>query len=283
MIGGDAEPSAAARGSSAIYATCREPGEDGDEVAAPSGSAWTRRDMLRGAFLRHLLSGAGAGRGTTNPGSCAVHGEIGAEVTRVGVPPEAGAVVVRYPKTADDVRRLRPPGSGGGGVIPVLRPPGAVVESRFLELCTRCGDCAGACPYSSIKDAPGRLRAIVGTPVIDPISQPCWLCTDAPCVAACKTGALDAKLEVRLGTAAIDTQTCLAHQKGVCSTCVERCPVEGAILVESGRPTVDQERCSGCGVCQYVCPAPENAVLLMPMFARPAPREGNRRTCEVTS
>lgn len=33
-------------------------------------------------------------------------------------------------------------------------------------------------------------------------------------------------------------------------------------------PMVVAERCTGCGICQQVCPAPENAVL---MLARPEP------------
>ncbi len=33
--------------------------------------------------------------------------------------------------------------------------------------------------------------------------------------------------------------------------------------------TVNEETCTGCGVCRYVCPAPENAILLMPAFSRP--------------
>jgi ferredoxin-type protein NapG len=31
------------------------------------------------------------------------------------------------------------------------------------------------------------------------------------------------------------------------------------------------EACTGCGVCQFVCPAPHNAVLLMPVPERPVP------------
>jgi Pyruvate/2-oxoacid:ferredoxin oxidoreductase delta subunit len=57
---------------------------------------------------------------------------------------------------------------------------------------------------------------------------------------------------------------CLAWQGSFCSTCSERCPEEGAIAVEQGRPRVVEERCNGCGVCVQVCPAPLNAFEFLP-------------------
>ncbi|NPC77798.1 4Fe-4S binding protein [Pyxidicoccus fallax] len=68
-------------------------------------------------------------------------------------------------------------------------------------------------------------------------------------------------------TVRVRTQLCLAWQGSFCTTCVERCPVEGAILVEAGRPTVVPERCDGCGTCVRVCPAPLNAFELRPAEA----------------
>ncbi|WP_223756839.1 4Fe-4S dicluster domain-containing protein [Myxococcus sp. RHSTA-1-4] len=68
-------------------------------------------------------------------------------------------------------------------------------------------------------------------------------------------------------TVRVRTQLCLAWQGSFCTTCVERCPTEGAILVESGRPRVVPERCDGCGTCVRVCPAPLNAFELRPAGA----------------
>jgi ferredoxin len=59
-------------------------------------------------------------------------------------------------------------------------------------------------------------------------------------------------------------QLCLAWQGSFCSTCSERCPAEGAIVVELGRPRVVEERCNGCGLCVQVCPAPLNALEFLP-------------------
>lgn len=72
----------------------------------------------------------------------------------------------------------------------------------------------------------------------------------------------------RLGaTVRVRTGFCLAWQGSFCSTCVERCPIPGAIVMEAGRPRVVAERCDGCGTCVRVCPAPFNAFELRPAGA----------------
>src|SRR5881628_4218278 len=48
-----------------------------------------------------------------------------------------------------------------------LRPPGAVDETLFLDRCTRCSDCAKACPHGSIV-----FHQQDGTPVIFPDQVP---------------------------------------------------------------------------------------------------------------
>lgn len=151
--------------------------------------------------------------------------------------------------------------------FPVLRPPGAVAEADFLAGCTRCGDCIRACPHQAIRLAPDRLRAAAGTPIIDPAVQPCLMCTDTPCITACAPAVLRRAPETPvppIGLARIATVDCLAHQGTTCTTCSERCPVEGAIRLTGSRPQVVPDVCNGCGICHHVCPAPRNAVLVMP-------------------
>lgn len=62
---------------------------------------------------------------------------------------------------------------------------------------------------------------------------------------------------------------CLAWQGSFCSTCVERCPIPGAIATEKGKPRVVPDLCTGCKVCHDVCPAPKNAVFLVSRKPRP--------------
>jgi ferredoxin len=165
-----------------------------------------------------------------------------------------------------------------GKSFPVLRPPGAVEEEAFLAGCTRCNACIQACPHDAIIQAPDRFRRAAGTPMIDPMRSPCRMCADTPCISACEpredgggSGVLRKDLPLAMGEARIDTTMCLAHRNSFCTVCAEQCPVEGAIEIINGRPRIVQSACTGCGVCQNVCPAPGNAILLMPLNERPLP------------
>ncbi|WP_231131320.1 4Fe-4S dicluster domain-containing protein [Crateriforma conspicua] len=153
--------------------------------------------------------------------------------------------------------------------LPVHRPPGAIDEFQFLIGCTRCGDCITACPYDAIFKAPDRLGNIASTPIIQADTSACMMCEDFPCIASCKPGVLVESIPPVMGTARVTEHLCLAHHNTTCTVCGERCPVEGAITVADGKPTINEDTCTGCGVCRYVCPAPENAILLMPAFSRP--------------
>lgn len=63
--------------------------------------------------------------------------------------------------------------------------------------------------------------------------------------------------------AVIQGRFCLAYTS-FCTVCSERCPVSGAMKVENGLPMVVADTCTGCGICHEVCPAPTNAVLVLP-------------------
>lgn len=63
--------------------------------------------------------------------------------------------------------------------------------------------------------------------------------------------------------AIIQGRHCLALTS-FCAACVERCPEVGAMAVQNGMPQVIAAVCTGCGICQQVCPAPTNAVLMVP-------------------
>ncbi len=178
----------------------------------------------------------------------------------------SGISTVPVPPTTINPTRISAVGSHSK---PIFRPPGAVEERQFLAGCTRCNDCSTACPHDAIRPAAARLGTIAGTPTIEADHAACLMCEDFPCIAACKPGVLTNQIPAIMGTALITAHLCLAHHGTTCTVCSERCPVEGAISVVSGKPTVNEEVCTGCGVCRYVCPAPENAILLMPALVRP--------------
>ena len=218
------------------------------------GKDISRREWLRGRWLREEPAEADVSRS-----------------------PAPGQPVMRYPQGTSNLDAGGASlGSGASPIqsrrrtIPVFRPPGAVAEAQFLAGCTRCEKCIEVCPHDAILQAPSRLREAAGTPILDPDRQPCLMCEGTPCIDACEPGVLSRQIPIAMGTARITEQTCLAHQGTLCTVCSEQCPVEGAIELSGTKPHVDESRCVGCGVCRFVCPAPENAVLLMPQFARPA-------------
>ncbi|MFZ5826090.1 MAG: 4Fe-4S dicluster domain-containing protein [Bacillota bacterium] len=147
-----------------------------------------------------------------------------------------------------------------------LRPPGAIDEAAFLLSCTRCGDCAKACPSNVIKFLPASAGAAVGTPYIDPLERACDLC--GKCMPVCEPKALltiTNPREVRMGLAVIDTETCWAHKGSICDLCVQRCPYpDEAIRLVGGKPEIVADVCTGCGLCAYVCVSTPPAIKIEP-------------------
>jgi len=71
----------------------------------------------------------------------------------------------------------------------------------------------------------------------------------------------------RPGIFTIDPGKCLAWPKlggTSCAVCEERCPLEGAVIRDGGRPRIDPEVCDGCGLCVPGCPAPVLAIRWQP-------------------
>jgi len=144
-----------------------------------------------------------------------------------------------------------------------IRPPYAIDELEFLLSCTRCGDCTNACPHQVIFPLSARLGAqVAGTPAMDLLNKGCHLCEDWPCVSACEKAALvipelAEDVEVMplpiLAVASINTETCFPYSGPECGACEYSCPVPGALNWDQQRPSIDKEKCVGCGLCRQAC------------------------------
>lgn len=152
-------------------------------------------------------------------------------------------------------------------VAPILqdspgRPPGARPEEEFLAKCNRCGDCATACPYGTIFIFDENQGNSAGTPVLFVEERPCRQCRDYACAAACDTGALcmPGGKQPRLGGARIVQSRCLPFKGPECGACRGMCPGAAALQLTTGRPRIDPDLCTGCGMCIAACPTSPPAI-----------------------
>lgn len=139
------------------------------------------------------------------------------------------------------------------------RPPWALAEDAFESACTRCGDCATACPTAIIVARAG------GFPEIDFARGECTFCGE--CVAVCTPQALRRTSSAPWSLRARIDAGCLAQRGVECRVCGEACAT-GAIRFRPAaggvaRPEFDAARCTGCGACQAPCPAGAIAISTM--------------------
>lgn len=133
-----------------------------------------------------------------------------------------------------------------------LRPPWAVDELLFTELCNSCGDCIDHCPTHIIQWGRGQL------PVINFESGECLFCGD--CMTTCKPRALKeiSGQQPWSVTASINTENCIAFQGVECRSCYDPCEVQAINMTPRiggvSIPVLNSTTCTGCGACYSVCP-----------------------------
>lgn len=155
-------------------------------------------------------------------------------------------------------------------VIPqkYFRPPGALAEVAFIAACTRCGDCLEVCPAHAIFNAPPGAGLAAGTPVIEPVAQPCVACDEMKCAVVCPTDALIPPKNLwdgyQMAELELFPERCMAFRNVECGVCARACPLgEKALALDSGgRPFIKIEGCVGCGVCVRACPSTPSSLEL---------------------
>jgi ferredoxin len=168
---------------------------------------------------------------------------------------------------------------GQAGQQPI-RPPGSVPEDAFVQLCIRCGQCIKVCPNNVLQPAGFEhgLNSLWTPKVVADWSGCEPSCNN--CGQVCPTGAVRAlalaeKQAARIALAQVDRRICLPHAgRGACQLCVDECKMAGYDAIEFTRvggevnekgepvedrgylaPTVREDRCVGCGLCQMRCHA----------------------------
>lgn len=150
-----------------------------------------------------------------------------------------------------------------------LKPAGSISLKHFTNHCTACQLCVSECPNGVLR--PSKDLTTLMQPEMSferGYCRPeCVRCSEV-----CPTGAIKPidvaeKSAIHFGLAVVVTKNCLPVAEGVkCGNCATHCPT-GAILmvpIHAGddpnlpmtlkRPTVNTDKCIGCGACENLCP-----------------------------
>ena len=147
-----------------------------------------------------------------------------------------------------------------------ITPPGSVSARNMQRHCTACQLCVSACPNNVLRPSSDLIRLMQPE-----LSFERGFCRPecTRCSQVCPTGAIqpirrEDKTAIAIGHAVWIAENCIPISNGdSCGTCAHHCPAGAIQMVEhaikDGQPVlvpaIDNERCIGCGKCEYLCPA----------------------------
>lgn len=147
-----------------------------------------------------------------------------------------------------------------------LVPFGAESEKNFYSHCTACQLCVSTCPNNVLRpsnDFEHLMQPVMGYE--NGFCRPeCTACSQV-----CPAGAIlpvtpEEKTSIHIGHAVVDYELCVVNRDGVsCGNCSRHCPAGAIVMVSKDPsdpaspkiPTVLEDKCIGCGACEYLCPS----------------------------
>ena len=147
-----------------------------------------------------------------------------------------------------------------------VTPPGSKGEKHFYDKCTACQLCVANCPNNVLR--PSTDLGHMMQPKMDFDRGFCRPeCTE--CSQVCPAGAIlpvtpEEKTMIHIGHAVVNYDLCVVNTDDVsCGNCSVHCPTGAITMVlknpddsNSPRiPSIIEDRCIGCGKCEYLCPA----------------------------
>ena len=142
-----------------------------------------------------------------------------------------------------------------------VTPPGSSGLEAFKARCTGCQLCVSACPHQVLRSFDNGIGML--QPSLSFERGYCRVNCVA-CSTLCPAGAIRPvspaeKTAIQIGRAVIQPEVCIVNANSIsCTACARSCPAGAINMVGTGplkKPAVDAERCTGCGACEYVCPA----------------------------
>lgn len=146
-----------------------------------------------------------------------------------------------------------------------LVPPGAQSLKNFNTRCTGCQLCVSKCPNNVLRPSSNLLTALQPTMSYERgyCRPECTVCSEVcPAGAILRVDRVE-KSSIQIGHAVWRKEGCIPLTDGVeCGNCARHCPTGAISMIDyetDGRtarvPAVDEEKCIGCGACEYLCPA----------------------------
>ncbi len=147
-----------------------------------------------------------------------------------------------------------------------LVPAGSLSLKNFNNHCVACQLCVSECPNGVLVPSTdlGRFMLPEMHYTKGYCRPECTRCSDICPAGAIKPVTREEKSSIQTGHAVINLDNCVVNtDKKSCGNCARHCPAGAIRMVRSTPddpkslmiPTVNEERCIGCGACENLCPA----------------------------
>ncbi len=155
-----------------------------------------------------------------------------------------------------------------------LKPAGSQSLIHFNKNCTACQLCIDKCPNNVLRPSTSLLNFMQPEMSYERgyCRPECTICSEVCPTNAIKPVTEEEKSSIKIGHAVVILENCVVNTDGVsCGNCAKHCPVGAIKMVKKDPdaekslriPTVIEERCIGCGACEFLCPArPFSAIIV---------------------
>ena len=147
-----------------------------------------------------------------------------------------------------------------------LVPAGSLSLKNFADHCTACQLCVSVCPNQVLRPSTSLMTLMQPEMSYERgyCRPECTRCSDICPAGAIRPVSIEEKSSIQIGHAVVNLDSCVVNTDGVkCGNCARHCPAGAIRMVRKNPddpkslmiPTVDEERCIGCGACENLCPA----------------------------
>lgn len=147
-----------------------------------------------------------------------------------------------------------------------LVPAGSLSLKNFSDHCTACQLCVSVCPNQVLRPSTSLLTLMQPEMSYERgyCRPECNKCSQVCPAGAIKPISIEEKSSIQIGHAVVNLDNCIVNKDNVkCGNCARHCPAGAIRMVRRNPedkeslmiPTVNEERCIGCGACENLCPA----------------------------